>query len=233
MVFGEHSQEALDFISDETNQQKFKRYLAFQGEPDLDTDESSSLIYNDRTDKETKIRIALDGGQFLTKQEWVAGQYSKEAVIGIAVITPCVQFILGLREWKGCWSEDVNNCITGQYNEAQALQVLSGFEATKVLADAQKDGDDMAAKLCWNYNYKNLQWYMPCLLELNAVCANKEEINELLKLVGGDPLSLDKNYWSSTEYSANYSWYVYFGSGYSGTSNYKFSTYVVRPAVAI
>lgn len=232
MVFGSHSQEALDFISDEINQRKFKRYLAFQGEPNLDPEASSILVQNDRTDKEPKIRIAIDGGKFLTKEEWSAGQYSKDDVIGIAVITPCVQFILGLHQWKERWSEDTDHCITGKHSEAQALQVISGFEATKVLAEAQEDEGNTAAKLCWNYDYKGLQWYCPCLLELNAVCANKKEINELLELVGGELLDFDECYWSSTECSASYSWYVSFGSGGSSYGS-KCNAAVVRPAVAI
>lgn len=227
MVFGPHAQEALDFISDETNQRKFKNYLASQSGT-----AESILVQNERTDKETKIRIAIDGGKFITKEEWNTGKYSKDDVIGIAVITPVVQFILGLREWKERWSEDTDNCITGRHNEAQALQILSGYEHTKQIVEAQEDEDDTAAKLCWNYGHKGLQWYMPCLLELNVVCANKEEINELLKLVGGDPLSLDECYWSSTEGNANSSWYVLFGYGYSG-GNGRYIANVVRPAVAI
>lgn len=227
IYFGPHAQEALDFISDETNQRKFKHVLATQ--PKVT---ESILAQSDRTDKETKIRIAIDGGTLLTKDEWNAGQYSKDGVIGIAVITPCVQFILGLKEWKERWSDDTRHCITGEHNEAQALQILSGYEATKQLVDAQEDEGNTAAKLCWNCGYKGLQWYLPCLLELNAVCANVEEINELLKLVGGDPLSFDECYWSSPEYSAYGSLYVNFASGYSGV-NLKSYPYVVRPAVAI
>lgn len=227
MVFGPHAQEALDFISDETNQRKFKNYLASQSGT-----AESILVQNERTDKETKIRIAIDGGKFITKEEWNTGKYSKDDVIGIAVITPVVQFILGLREWKERWSEDTDNCITGRHNEAQAFQILSGYEHTKQIVEAQEDEGDTAAKLCWNYGHKGLQWYMPCLLELNVVCANKEEINELLKLVGGDPLSLDECYWSSPESIAYSSWYVYFGNGGSG-NGYKYDAHVVRPAVAI
>lgn len=227
MVFGPHAQEALDFISDETNQRKFKNYLASQSGT-----AESILVQNERTDKETKIRIAIDGGKFITKEEWNTGKYSKDDVIGIAVITPVVQFILGLREWKERWSEDTDNCITGRHNEAQALQILSGYEHTKQIVEAQEDEGDTAAKLCWNYGHKGLQWYMPCLLELNVVCANKEEINELLKLVGGDPLSLDECYWSSTEHVAYNSWYVFFGYGDSRYIN-KVNAHVVRPAVAI
>lgn len=234
MIVGERSQEVLDFISDETNQRKFKRYLAFQGEPNLDYDVQNIHIHDGRTDKETKIRIAIDGGKFLTKEEWIEsnGKYTIDDVIGIAVVTPAVQFIWSLHEWEAKWSDDTDHCITGKHNEAEALQIFSGYEATKKLAEAQKYEGDTAAKLCWNYGRKGLQWYNLCLLELNAACANKEEINELLKLVGGDPLSLDKCYWSSTELSAYGSWYVVFVSGVSGYI-FKYNANVVRPAVAI
>lgn len=226
MVFGPNSQAVLDFISDETNQRKFKRYLDFKSDNVVSKPTTAEGVTT------TQIRIAMTGGKFLTKEEWINGNYAMSSVIGIAVITPCVKFILGLKEWKESWSEDTDHCITGKHTEAQALQILSGYEATKKIVEAQEDEGNTAAKLCWNYGYKNLQWYLPCLLELNAVCANKEEINELLKLVGGDPLSFDECYWSSTEGSANYSWYVHFSSGYS----YSYSKYyalVVRPAVAI
>lgn len=232
MVCGANAQEVLDFISNETNQRKMAQYLRSQDDRDVESEASGILVYNDRTDKETKIRIAIDGGKFLTKDEWNAGQYSKHYVIGIAVITPCVQFILGLNQWECCWSEDIENCITGKYNEAQALQITSGFEATKAIVEAQENEDDTAAKLCWNYGHKGLQWYCPCLLELNAVCVNKKEINELLELVGGDPLDVDKAYWSSIERSANNSWIVSLSNGYSNNI-YKYGTSVVRPAAAI
>lgn len=183
---------------------------------------------------ETKILIAVDGGGFLTRKEWAAdnGAYSKDAVIGIAVITPLISFLVGLTEWEERWSEDDEHCITKAHTEAEAFQVISGLEHTRQLVEAQEDEGNTAAKLCWNYRHKGLQWYLPCLLELNAICANKEEINELLKLVGGTPLRMDEYYWSSTEYSASYSWNVNFGSGHSDGSN-KYSSYVVRPAVAI
>ena len=226
MVFGPNSQAVLDFISDETNQRKFKRSLDFQSDNVVTKPSTTEDI------KTTQIRIAMTGGKFLTKDEWVNGNYDKNDVIGIAVMTSCVKFILGLKEWKERWSEDTDHCITGKHTEARALQIISGYEATKQLVDAQENEGNTAAKLCWNYGYKGLQWYLPCLLELNAVCANKEEINELLKLVGGDPLSLDECYWSSTEGSANISWNVYFNSGYSNGHN-KYNAYVVRPAVAI
>lgn len=226
VAFGSRSQEVLDFISDETNQRKFKRYLDFK---------SNNVVAKPDTaggTQTTQIRIAMTGGKFLTKNEWINGNYDKNDVIGIAVITPCAKFILGLKEWKERWSKRTDYCVTDKHNEAQALQILSGYEHTQQLNDLQADEGNTAAKLCWNFGYKGLQWYLPCLLELNAVCANKEEINELLKLVGGDPLSFNECYWSSTESSAGSSWIVGFPSGGSYGSN-EYGTFCVRPAVAI
>lgn len=228
MVFGSQAQEALDFISNEENQQKLQRYLGFKAESDVAV---NVLVQRGRADTETRIRIALDNGLFLTKEEWEAGQYSKDDVLGIAVSTPCVQFILGLHQWEGCWSEDAGHSIIGVHNRSEALQVISGYEHTKAIVEAQSEEGDTAAKLCWNYGFKGRQWYLPCVLELCAICANKNEINELLELVGGELLELDEYYWSSTENSAYYSWCVSFDDGDIGF-DHKYSTYAVRPAVA-
>lgn len=182
---------------------------------------------------EPQFFIVLDDGRCVTKVEWTAGseKYSKDQVVGIAVRTPLLSFIVSLKQWKERWSEDTDHCITGEHNEAQAMQILSGLEHTRQLVEAQEDEGDTAAKLCWNYNHKELQWYLPSLLELGTICAYKEEINDLLKLVGGDPLLFDKYYWASTEYSSNSAWPVNFGSGHF-LNFYKCYSYVVRAVAA-
>lgn len=73
--------------------------------------------------------------------------------------------------------------------------------------------------------------YIPSLAQLHLILLNIKEVNTVLEAVGGSPMRKEW-YWSSTEYSANYSWIVYFYSGYSGY-NGKCYTYVVRPAVAL
>lgn len=73
--------------------------------------------------------------------------------------------------------------------------------------------------------------YIPSLAQLHLILLNIKEVNAALEAVGGTPLRKEW-YWSSTEYSAINSWYVYFGSGHSGY-HYKCITFVVRPAVAI
>jgi len=73
--------------------------------------------------------------------------------------------------------------------------------------------------------------YIPSLAQLHLILLNIKEVNKALEAVGGSPMRKEW-YWSSTEYSATYSWYVSFGSGNSYSYG-KFYTTVVRPAVAL
>ncbi len=220
--FGDKAQDALDFIANETNRRKLTW---------LENEQKSSPVGERVT--EPQILIALEGGNYITKDEWIAnpGYYSKEDVIGVAVKTPLISFIVSLKQWKDRWSEDTDHCIIDKHNEAQAIQILSSLEHTRQLVNAQEDEGNTAAKLCWNYNYKSLQWYSPSLLELSTICAYKEEINVLLELVGGDLLLLDECYWASTENSSSNAWVVSFGSGYFGYY-YKYGSSVVRAVAA-
>lgn len=73
--------------------------------------------------------------------------------------------------------------------------------------------------------------YIPSLAQLHLILLNIKEVNKALEAVGGSPMKKEW-YWSSTEYSAYNSWIVNFNSGNS-YNNYKYVTYVVRPAVAL
>lgn len=72
--------------------------------------------------------------------------------------------------------------------------------------------------------------YIPSVAQLHLILLNINEVNEALVEAGGDPMKEDW-YWSSTENSSGYAWYVYFNLGY--TFNYgEYYSIVVRPAVA-
>lgn len=72
-----------------------------------------------------------------------------------------------------------------------------------------------------NSNGKGLTagyWWLPSAGELLMMYANKAKINYALSLIKGAQ-QLDTNwYWSSTEVSPAYAWYLYFGDG--GLNNY-------------
>lgn len=73
--------------------------------------------------------------------------------------------------------------------------------------------------------------YIPSLAQLHLILLNIKEVNKALEAVGGSPMRKEW-YWSSTEHSANNSWYVNFGAGNSDSGN-KYGANVVRPAVAL
>ena len=59
--------------------------------------------------------------------------------------------------------------------------------------------------------------YIPSLGQLYFILVHFREINEALNAVDGDPLQ-DLWYWTSTEPSATYAWYLYLGHGYANTN---------------
>lgn len=72
--------------------------------------------------------------------------------------------------------------------------------------------------------------YVPTLAELYLICLNRKAINAAMRFVGGQELK--GWYWSSTEYSATYAWYLGLtnGSAYNGTK--AAGTGRVRPVSA-
>lgn len=72
--------------------------------------------------------------------------------------------------------------------------------------------------------------YIPSVAQLHLILLNINEINKAMVEAGGEPMQ-DNWYWSSTEDSSNYAWYVSFSNGVTYNGG-KSNIYVVRPAVA-
>ena len=79
---------------------------------------------------------------------------------------------------------------------------------------------------------------MPFKHECQIIYDNHDEINEMLKIAGGDPIEKYKFYWSSSEYSNNFAWVFCTTNGASqgGVDWYYKVNYngnrVVRPVLA-
>ena len=72
--------------------------------------------------------------------------------------------------------------------------------------------------------------YIPSVAQLHLILLNINEVNKALVEAGGEPMK-DDWYWSSTEFSSDIAWYVYFNNGGTYTDG-KYNGNVVRPAVA-
>ena len=73
--------------------------------------------------------------------------------------------------------------------------------------------------------------YIPSLAQLYLMCLNRKAINEALELAGGEPLMEDW-YWSSTESSASYAWYLRFINGRANNNSKATLKCRVRPVSA-
>lgn len=65
-------------------------------------------------------------------------------------------------------------------------------------------------------------WYIPSLGELYRIFINKKAIDAALEFAKGDKLQ-DRWYWTSTEYSATYAWFLYLSDGNTGIWHTKAS----------
>lgn len=72
--------------------------------------------------------------------------------------------------------------------------------------------------------------YIPTLAELYLICLNRKAINAAMRFVGGQELA--GWYWSSTEYSATYAWYLYLNYGIADNYAKATGTNRVRPVSA-
>ncbi len=158
--------------------------------------------------------------------------------IGIIVETEFMSRVLAFDTWQEQWG-NTDRILTEEQNESVAMQTFSGLDLTKRIVEAQTDIDGMtAAKRCWNYQKGGLQWYLPCLMELGVLCAYHDEINKAMKEIGCPDECLlptedsDETWvWSSSEYSQNGSWTVYFSNGGFG-GYYKCYSIMVRAVAA-
>ena len=171
----------------------------------------------------------------LTPEEYNQKYHTSDSLLGIIVQTEILGLILSPVQWNDVvWSKDEGTVVTVEQSEGIALQTISGLEHTREIVQKQKDEDNTAAKICWNYDNGNFQWYLPSILEVSTIYAFKDEINEVIRKIDKhlpllpecDPL------WSSSEWSRHYAWCVYSGVGSITHWDPKSSVGTVRAVTA-
>ena len=178
---------------------------------------------------EHKISIKTKDS-LLSLDEFKMQGLSCDEVVGIVLQTEVVGIIISIDEWSAIWcNKDESKIFNQVCDESKALQTLNGLELTRTIA--MQCGINTTATTCWNYNKDGLQWYLPCIYELSTIASYRAEINEILEDIDAMPLNEDNYYWSSSEYSQNYAWTVYFGNGYINDGN-KYGSLLVRAVAA-
>lgn len=68
--------------------------------------------------------------------------------------------------------------------------------------------------------------YIPALADLYLICLNRKAINAAMRFVGGQELGCW--YWSSTEFSTDYAWYLDLSNGIAGNHTKASPAFRVR-----
>lgn len=168
----------------------------------------------------------------LSIEDFKAQGLTNNDVIGIIIQTDTIGIIMSLDTWEEVWNND-DILVNKACGEAEALQELSGLELTRSIVEkTKKNSDSMNAAIrCWDYGKGGLQWYLPSLYELGTIIAYRDEINEVLDMLGMPELGDNDYGWSSSEYNAHIAWGVNFGNG-SFYHTSKYGSFVVRAVSA-
>lgn len=145
-------------------------------------------------------------GYFHTEAEW-DGKYTPN---GVAVITSNCRFVIALKdanpvecEWDAYYTP-VSNIATETSSFTAKTDYKGDANTTQIINQAR---DAAAANYCRNYKFPNGKvGYMGAAGEWQAALDNKAAIDSALSKCGGT--SLEMYYWTSTQHSSNFSWYM-------------------------
>lgn len=89
-------------------------------------------------------------------------------------------------------------------NKRQAIYDLDGYENTRIVRE-----NCTGSPAFYAVDFEN-GWYVPAIGQLNYLYGNLVEVNASLQVAGGSVFpATDWRYWSSTEYSSDYAWFLY------------------------
>lgn len=116
---------------------------------------------------------------------------------------------------SGSW-EDIPTLVNHLSSRA-AIKDLDGYNNTMKIRAA---GDNNAYPAAYSVDFAN-GWYLPAAGQLNLLYAELVTINASLQIVGGTQFSMYSSltYWSSTEYTIHYAYYLASGELISGYDN--------------
>ena len=169
----------------------------------------------------------------LSIEDFKAQGLTNNDVIGIIIQTETIGIIMSLDTWEEVWNND-DILVNKACGEAEALQELIGLELTRSIVEkTKKNSDSMNAAIrCWDYGKGGLQWYLPSLYELGTIIAYRDEINEVLDMLGMPELGENDYGWSSSESYTHRAWNVHFGNGFFHHNGSKYNSIVVRAVSA-
>lgn len=174
--------------------------------------------------------------------KWPSYQNSGEIAEGVVVVEGGKILVVSPTETALTWSSaavsgggvTTSDRVTAMNDRAGKANTASQITHTECSSASYAPGF-CAAYSRVNANGQGMtagKWWLPSLGELFCICANMRKINYALSLIEGATQLAEDWYWSSTENSATYAWYLYLSSGSANTYPKATNQIRVRPVSA-
>ena len=174
--------------------------------------------------------------------KWASYQNSGEIAEGVLVVEGGKMLVVAPTEATLTWSSAaVSAGGKTTTDRLTALDDWTGKTSTAAqVTHAECNTTSYAPGFCHAYSRVNANgdgltagsWWLPSLGELMMIYANMRKINYALSLINGATQLAETWYWSSTEYSATYAWYLHLDYGDAGITTKATSQRRVRPVSA-
>lgn len=194
------------------------------------------------------VYVYTNKGELVNPEEWDTA--NNDSAVGVAVIDDNCQFIIDKSlpmvnsiAWSSTlYGTDIADLTN--YTDASTAQTdYAGQSNTDIIIaqSASENSSNNAAHYCYEQTLNGQHGYLPAAGELYTLWENKTEVNNALTTIGAITIDTAFNNlyssgyhypWSSTEYSSNPAWYLYWegsssplgygGKGGTKTHNYAF-----------
>ena len=155
--------------------------------------------------------------------KWTSLQSSGEIADGVVVVEGGKMLVVAPTETALTWSSAaVSGGGTTTTDRLTAMNDWAGkANTTAQVTHSECNTSSYAPGFCNLYSRTNAngygltagKWWLPSLGEMLMIYANMTKINYALSLITGATQLSETWYWTSTEYSATYAWYLFLSSG--------------------
>ena len=174
--------------------------------------------------------------------KWTAQQSAGEVADGVVIVEGGKILVVAPTDEAMHWSSAaVSGGGTTTTDRVTAMNDWNGKANTAAqITHAECSSNAYAPGYCANYSRVNAngkgltagKWWLPSLGEMMMIYANMAKINYALSLISGATPLQETWYWTSTEYSAPYAWYLNLNNGGAYGSTKASGARHVRPVSA-